>query len=153
MKLDKADIQIIRHLQADGRASVEKVADAIGLTPTPVRRRIRRLEAAGVIKGYAALVDPGRCGLALTVYVAIRLERRTRDTIDAFERAIRALPEIMRCDLVSGAFDYLVMLHLQSMEDYNRYLHAVLADVPGIAGIETSIVIGNVKQTHELGLR
>ena len=153
MKLDRTDKAIIDHLQSDGRASVEKVAEAVGLSPTPVRRRIRRLEDEGVIRSYAAVVDPERCGLGLTLYVAIRLERRSRKAITAFERAIRALPEIMRCDLVSGAFDYLLMLHLESMEDYNHYLHVVLADVPGIAGIETSIVIGNVKQTHALALR
>jgi Lrp/AsnC family transcriptional regulator, leucine-responsive regulatory protein len=152
MKLDKLDKKIICALQSNGRASVETIAAAVGLTPTPTRRRIKRLEEQGAITGYAAIVDPAKCGLTLTVYVFVRLERRNRKTIDGFERAIKRLDEIVRCDLVSGSFDYMLMLHLPAIEDYNRYLHAVISDIPGIAAIETSIVIGGVKASHKIAL-
>lgn len=150
--MDKTDRLIIDVLQQDGRASVEKVAEQIGLTPTPTRRRIRQLESSGAIKAYAAIAEPEKCGLAMTIYVSVRLEHRSRKHIDAFERAIKNLPEVVRCDLVSGSFDYLMLLHLPSMSAYNRYLHTVIANVPGIAQIESSVVIGNIKSTHRLGL-
>ncbi len=152
MNLDKIDRKILTALQRDGRASVEKIADIVGLSPTPTRRRIRRLEHEGAIKGYAAIVDPMACGLDLTLYVFIKLERRSRDNIDGFEKAIERLPEVVSCDLVTGPHDYLLIMHIASMRDYNHYLHEVIADIPGIVGIETSIVIGQIKRSRTLAL-
>ncbi len=88
----------------------------------------------------------------MTIYVSVRLEHRSHKHIDAFERAIKNLPEVVRCDLVSGSFDYLMLLHLPDMSAYNRYLHTVIANVPGIAQIESSVVIGNIKSTHCLNI-
>ena len=139
-------------LQQDSRARVETVSDRIGLTPTPTRRRIRRLERDGAITTYAAIADPEQCDLAMTVYVFVRLEHRSLKHIDKFERAIRNLAEVVRCDLVSGSYDYLMLIHLQDMATYNQYLHSVIANVPGIAQIESSVVIGNIKSTHRLAL-
>ena len=153
MTLDKIDQKIINALQLDGRASVEKIAEIVGLSPTPTRRRIRRLEEGGAIKGYGAIIDPKACGLDLTLYVFIKLERRSRDNIDNFEKAIGRLPEVVSCDLVTGSHDYLLVMHITSMRDYNHYLHEVIADIPGIIGIETSIVIGEIKRSRSLAFR
>ncbi|MGI9504920.1 MAG: Lrp/AsnC family transcriptional regulator, partial [Geminicoccaceae bacterium] len=105
MSLDEFDRKILTALQRDGRASVEKIAEIVGLSPTPTRRRIRRLEQEGAIKGYVAVVDPKACGLDLTLYVFIKLERRSRENIDGFEKAIERLPEVVSCDLVTGPHD------------------------------------------------
>lgn len=152
MEIDSIDRKIIIALQQDGRASVEQVAEQVSLSPTPTRRRLRRLEEAGVITGYTALVDPAACGLDLSLYVFIKLERRSRANIEGFEKAIMRLPEIVSCDLVTGSHDYLLVMHVSSMQDYNRYLHEVIADVPGIVGIETNIVIGRIKRSRTLAL-
>ncbi len=148
MPVDELDKAILVALQRDGRASVETVAETIGLTPTPTRRRIRRLEEAGVIAGYLAIVDPAACGLDLSLYVMIKLAQRDRETIDGFERAVQNLPEIVNCDLVTGEFDYLMVMHTASMQDYNLYLRNVVAKIPGIVSIQTSVVIGNIKRAR-----
>ncbi len=148
MPVDELDKAILVALQHDGRASVETVAETIGLTPTPTRRRIRRLEETGVISGYSAIVDPAACGLDLSLYVMIKLAQRDRETIDGFERAVQNLPEIVNCDLVTGEFDYLMVMHTASMQDYNLYLRNVVAKIPGIVSIQTSVVIGNIKRAR-----
>lgn len=150
--IDKIDRKILTALTNDGRASVESVAGAVGLSPTPTRRRIRHLEEAGVIRAVRADIDPEKCGLELAVYVFIKLQSRDRDTIAAFEARIMELDEIQRCDLITGVHDYVLTLRLPGMTDYNRYLREVLAELPGVFGIETSVVIGKVKNTPHLAL-
>jgi len=152
MHLDQLDKKILAALQKDGRASVERVAEEVGLSPTPTRRRIRRLEQACVITGYSAVVDPVACGLDLSLYVFVKLESRHRSNIDNFEDAIHAMPEVVSCHLITGAHDYLLVMHLAGINDYNRYLREVIADIPGIIGIETSVVIGEVKNNKVLAL-
>lgn len=150
--LDKTDRKIVSALIEDGRASVETVADRVGLSPTPTRRRIRHLEDTRVISGYRADIDPEKCGLELAIYVFIKLQSRDRETIAGFESQIMALPEIQRCDLITGAHDYILTVRLPGMKDYNRYLREILAEMPGVFGIETSVVIGQVKDTQHLPL-
>ncbi len=150
--LDEIDRKIITALIEDGRASVEAVAERIGLSPTPTRRRIRQLEEAKVISGYLADIDPDKCGLELAIYVFIKLQSRDRESIARFEARIMELPEIQRCDLITGAHDYILTVRLHGMRDYNRYLREVLAEMPGVFGIETSVVIGPVKNTPHLPL-
>lgn len=150
--IDKTDRKIVTAVIEDGRASVEAVAETVGLSPTPTRRRIRRLEEDGVISGYQAVIDPEKCGLELAIYVFIKLQSRDRKAIAEFEARIMELPEIQRCDLITGAHDYILTLRLPGMKDYNRYLREVLAELPGVFGIETSVVIGQVKDTPLLPL-
>ncbi|MCP4318708.1 MAG: Lrp/AsnC family transcriptional regulator [Hyphomicrobiales bacterium] len=150
--LDNIDKRIITALTEDGRASVETVAQTVGLSPTPTRRRIRQLEDAGIIRGVRADIDAERCGLELAIYVFIKLLNRDRVTISQFESRIMNLPEVQRCDLITGPHDYILTLRLAGMKDYNRYLREVLAELPGVSGIETSIVIGKVKDRPHLPL-
>lgn len=150
--IDQTDRKIVTAVIEDGRASVEAVAEAVGLSPTPTRRRIRRLEETGVISGYQAVIDPEMCGLELAIYVFIKLQSRDRKAIAEFEARVLDLPEIQRCDLITGAHDYILTLRLPGMKDYNRYLREVLAELPGVFGIETSVVIGQVKNTSLLPL-
>ena len=150
--IDKIDQKILSALVEDGRASVETVAEKIGLSPTPTRRRIKRLEKEGVITGYQAALNPEKCGLEMAVYVFIKLQSRDRKTIAEFEEKILLLPEVQRCDLITGAHDYILTLRVPGMNDYNGYLRNILAELPGIFGIETSVVIGQVKNIQQLPL-
>ncbi len=152
MSLDQFDKKILTALQKDGRASVERIAEQVGLSPTPTRRRIRRLEETGVIAGYAARIDPAACGLDLSLYVFVKLESRHRSNIESFETAVQKMAEVVSCHLITGAHDYLLVMHLAGINDYNRYLREVIADIPGIIGIETSVVIGEVKNSKVLAL-
>jgi Lrp/AsnC family leucine-responsive transcriptional regulator len=147
---DQIDKRILQCLVEDGRASVETVAARIGLSPTPVRRRIRNLEETGVIKGYRAEVDLAACGLPLTLIVFIKLQSRDRTTIGQFESRVRSLKEVMTCRLITGSADYMLTLQVADMASYNDYLRAVLAELPGVFGIETSVVISDVKTGGQL---
>ncbi len=148
--LDKLDKKILNALAENGRASIEVIADSVGLSPTPTRRRVKQLEDAGVINGYRAAIDAEKCGLEMAIYVFVKLQSRDRKTIAEFERRIMELDEVQRCDLITGVHDYILTLRLPDMKDYNGYLRETLAELPGVFGIETSVVIGNVKNTHQI---
>ncbi len=152
MKLDKLDKNILAALTNDGRASVESIGEQIGLSPTPTRRRIKRLEDEGVVQGYRADIDPEKCGLEMAIYVFIKLQSRDRKTIADFEARILELEEVQRCDLISGVHDYILSLRLPDMNTYNQYLRKTLAELPGVFGIESSVVIGKVKNSPHLAL-
>lgn len=150
--LDAIDRKILQYLHEDGRASVETVASRIGLSPTPVRRRIRQMEEAGIIRGYRADVDLAASGLPLTLIVFIKLQSRDRSTIAQFESRIRSLKEVLNCRLITGSADYMLTLQVSDMAAYNDYLRVVLAELPGVFGIETSVVISDVKTSGQLPL-
>jgi Lrp/AsnC family transcriptional regulator, leucine-responsive regulatory protein len=136
----------------DGRASVETVAQKVGLSPTPVRLRIQRLREEGVIRGYRADVDLAKCGLELAVIVFVKLSNRDRASIAAFEKRVQSIGEITRCSLISGPFDYMLTIHASGMAAYNQTLRTQLAELPGVFGIETSFVISEVKTFTKLPL-
>ncbi|MEM7067352.1 MAG: Lrp/AsnC family transcriptional regulator [Pseudomonadota bacterium] len=148
--LDEKDRKILSTLVEDGRASVETVAEAIGLSPTPTRRRIQQMEESGVISGYSANIDAEKLGLELAIYAFVKLQKRDRDTIAKFESEVSKIPEVLTCDLITGAHDYLLYMRLPAMKHYNRFLRHVLAELPGVFGIETSVIIGNVKNSSQL---
>ena len=145
--LDEKDQKIIAVLMKDGKASVETVAEQVGLSPTPTRRRIQNLEKSGVISGYQARLNAKKLGLELTAYVFIKLQSRNKEAIAEFESRLQRHPEISRCELITGAYDYIMTVHLPSMSDYNRFLRDSLAELPGVFGLETSVVISSVKDT------
>ncbi|WP_260483633.1 Lrp/AsnC family transcriptional regulator [Sphingomicrobium flavum] len=148
MKLDKTDIAIIRELQADGRQSNLALAEKVNLSPSPCLRRIRQLEEAGVIKGYAAVVDQQKYGLPLTLFVRITLKRHKRDVVDTFEAAIRALPEVIECHLLTGSADYLLRVMAASLQDYERFMREEIHEIPGVSAIDTSFSLMQVKDSR-----
>jgi Lrp/AsnC family leucine-responsive transcriptional regulator len=107
------------------------------------------LEREGVIRGYQASIDLEKCGLETKIYVFIKLQSRDRQSIVDFETGILNLPGIQSCDLITGGHDYVVVIHLPGMKDYNLYLREVLAELPGVFGIETSVVVGQVKNNMD----
>lgn len=147
---DAMDRRILHALSRDARLSVERVAEQVGLSPTPVRRRIRRLEEAGIIRRYTLDVDMKACGYGLRLYAFVKLQSRDRATIAEFEARVRRLPEVTGCHLVTGPHDYILAMQLPDMESYNLFLRATLAELPGVFGIETSVVIGPVKDETAL---
>lgn len=149
MNLDKTDIAIIRALQADGRQSNQALAEQVNLSPSPCLRRVRQLEEAGVIKGYAAIVDQEKYGLPLTLFVRITLERHKRDAVDRFEEAIRALPEVIECHLLTGSADYLLRVVAANLQDYERFMREEIHEIPGVSAIDTSFSLMRVKETQQ----
>lgn len=145
MELDRLDRAILRALQEDGRLTIQALADRIGLSPTPCRRRVQMMEEAGVIRGYRAVLDPASVGAPLKLYAFVKLVQRTNAHLDAFEAAVRANPEILSCELVTGVHDYLLSIRLPSIDHYDAFLRRVLAGIPSVAEISSSIVVSAVK--------
>lgn len=151
--MDQIDKKIVEALINDGRASVETIAEIVGLSATPARRRIKRLEEQGVIKGYSAIVDAEKCGLELALHVLITLTVGDEEIMTRFESDVMRLPEVQRCDLIAGENCYLLSCRVPNMKYYNDYLRKTVVNLPGVYAVQTRIVIGNVKDSLQLPLQ
>jgi Lrp/AsnC family transcriptional regulator, leucine-responsive regulatory protein len=145
--MDNIDYKIIRELQTNGRLPVQNLAAAVNLTPSPCLRRLRMLEEAGVVRGYAAIVDEHLYGLPVTVFVRIRLDRHSEERVGRFERSIRSIGEILECYLLAGDFDYMLRVLVPDLKSYEDFIRERIHTIPGIAAIETSFAYGVVKKT------
>lgn len=151
-QLDAIDRKILRALQADGKISVGELADRVGLSPSPCARRIRLMENAGVIKGYAAIVDQKKVGLPISAFASIKLERQREEDLDRFEEAVSRWPEVLDCYLMTGQRDYLMRIVAADLEAYERFIKDRLTRLENIASIETSFALGQVKRSEVLPL-
>jgi Lrp/AsnC family leucine-responsive transcriptional regulator len=145
--MDEKDRQIIRALQRNGRATNLEVAAEVNLSPSPCLRRIRLLEESGAITGYRAIADQRAYGLPVTVFIRIRLERHSSETVKHFESRIRALDEVLECHLMTGAADYLLRVAVAGLEAYEDFIRNRIHPIGGIASIDSSFAYGTVKNT------
>ncbi len=150
--LDAIDRHILAVLQADARVSNAALAEAVGLSPSPCLRRVRALETACVIKGYAALIEPGAVGLPISVFVQVTLERQVEQALETFERAIQTRPEVLECYLMTGDADYLLRVVVSDLTAYERFLKEHLTRVAGVASIKSSFALNQVKYSTALPL-
>lgn len=148
--LDDIDRRLLAAVQENGRLTATELAGRVGLTVSPCLRRLRLLEEAGVIKGYTALLDQKKVGLPVSVFVSIKLERQSEDAMRAFEEAIRSWPEVLEGYLMTGPRDYLLRVVAHDLADYERFVKTRLTRVAGIANIESSFALGQVKHTGAL---
>ncbi len=151
--LDDIDHKIIAALQADARLTMLQLADRVGLSASPCARRVRLLEQAGVIRGYVALIDQSRVGLPVSVFASIKLERQREEELDRFARAVAQWPEVLDCYLMTGQRDFLIRVVVRDLESYERFLKEKLTRLEGVASIESSFALGQVKRSHVLPLR
>ena len=143
--LDRASRGVLRELQQDARLSQQALAERVGLSPTPVWRRIRELEARGVIRRWVVLLDREKLGLGTCVLANVSLERHVEGVVEGFERRVRACPEIIECHGITGEADYLIKVVVPDMKAYDRFLHEVVFRIPGVASIRTNVVLREVK--------
>ena len=148
--IDDVDRRILEALQSDGRLSATDLAERVGLTTSPCLRRLRLLEEAGVIRGYTALVDQSQVGLPISVFVSIKLERQSEDAMERFEKAVKRCPEVLECYLMTGPRDYLLRVVARDLDDYERFVKSTLTRISGIANIESSFALGQVKHSNSL---
>lgn len=148
--LDATDRNILRVLQRNGRMSVAEVAERVNLSPTPCWNRIRRLEQSGVIKGYAALVDPAKLGVPIEVVVHVTLDRHEQFAIKKFVDALTAIPEVVQCVSLSGQYDALLRIQVADLPAFDRLLMHQLAKVPGVAHFSSSFVLNHLIERREL---
>ena len=148
--LDKIDARILRALQADGRISNLKLAEAVHLSPTAVLERVKRLTRDGVILGYEARLNPAKLGAGLMVFIEVLLDRTVHDVMDSFKAAVQARPEILECHLVAGGFDYLLKTRVADMPAYRELLGSSIWALPGVRETRTYAVMEEVKNTQQL---
>lgn len=150
--LDAIDRKIVAALQADGRITTQELADKVGLSASPCARRVRLLEEAGIIKGYVAVVDQAKVGLPISVFASVKLERQREEELDRFSQAILRWPEVADCYLMTGQRDYLLRIVVQDLEAYERFLKDKLTRLKGVASIESSFALGQIKRSNVLPL-
>ena len=152
MRLDAIDRKILAVLQAAGRKSIAELSGEVGLSPSPCLRRVKALEEAGLISRYAAVLDQRKAGLPVSVFVSIKLERQQEEALDSFSAAIRGWPEVLECYLMTGPRDYLLRVVAADLDAYERFLKEKLTRLDGIASIESSFALEQVKYSHVLPL-
>ena len=149
--LNKLDAAILRILQADGRQTYDQIGADIGLSASAVLRRVKAMEAAGIITRYVALVNPEKVGLGLTAYLNVRLEKHTenhkRNPMDVFKASVQAWPEVVECAALTGEMDYLLRLEVPDMRAYSRFIMDTLLKHPSVEDCKTSFVLDRVKST------
>ncbi len=153
MQLDKYDRAILEALQQDGRISNVQLAAKVNLSESACLRRVRALEDEGYIDRYVALVNQSRVGLGGNVLVHIGLHREEQSELAAFEAAVRNIPEVMECYLMTGEFDYLLRVVVADMADFERLHKEALTRLPGVARVNSSVAIRTVQKKTELPLR
>ena len=153
MAIDKHDKRILEALQRDGRISNKQLAEAVSLSESSCLRRVRALEESGMIDRYAALVSQPKAGLAGNVFVHIGLHREEESELAAFEDAVKDIPEVMECFLMTGEFDYLLRVVVADMADFERLHKEALTRLPGVARVNSSVAIRTVQKKTELPLR
>ena len=150
ISLDRTDRAILHELQLDGRISNVKLAERANLSESACLRRVKLLEEAGIIGGYAMLINQAAVGLSGNVFVEIALTRQRREDQDAFEAAVAEVPEVMECYLMSGEYDYLLRVVVADAADYERIHHEQLTSLPGVARIRSSFALRTVTKGTEL---
>ena len=151
--MDRYDRRILAALQRDGRISNVQLAATVNLSESACLRRVRALEEGGYIDRYVALVNPVKAGLSGSVFVSIGLHREEQSELAAFEEAVRDIPEVMECYLMTGEFDYLLRVVVSDMSDFERLHKEALTRLPGVARVNSSVAIRTVQKKTELPLR
>lgn len=148
--LDAGDLRILRILQRDASLSVADVAREAGMSTTPCWRRIKRMKEAGVIRRIAALVDREAVGLGFVSYAFVKLALPSRDNMERFDRLIERWPEVVTCERVTGAVDYLLKVVTDDIKTYDDFLRLKLLDNELVSDVQSRIVVSTVKDTAAL---
>ena len=149
--LDRIDYRILHFIQNDARMSNAELAEAVGLSPSPCLRRVKRLERAGIIKRYVGIVDASAVGLPISAFVSISLHSQDRDGLEAFQSRVKTYPEVMECYLMTGTSDFLMRVVVPNLQSYERFADK-LTRIPGISNIQTSFALKPVVYKTELPL-
>lgn len=148
--LDEKDLIILRLLQQDAKLTIREIAAAAHLSPTPVHERIRRMEEAGVIRQYAALLDPAHVGKGLMVICYVSLKEHSRKAGGRFIEAIEQMDEVTECYSISGQFDFMLKVVEKDMDSYYDFHVNRLSRIENLEHVQSTFIMGVIKQTHRL---
>ncbi|QUJ75849.1 Lrp/AsnC family transcriptional regulator [Sulfitobacter albidus] len=152
MSLDAIDRRLLGALQRTGRVSNADLAESVGLSPSACHRRVQRLEQEGYIRGYVALLDPRKLAKPTTVFVEITLQGQADEVLEAFERAVARIPDVLECHLMAGQADYLLKVVAAGTEDFARIHRRHLARLPGVGQMQSSFALRTVFESTALPL-
>lgn len=152
MQLDATDRRILRVLQREGRISNADLAEKVALSPSACHRRVHRLESDGFIAGYVAILNARKIGKPTTVYVEIKLNSQSDEVLDAFEKGVARIPDVLECHLMAGSADFLLKLVAEDTEDFARIHRQYLARLPGVAQMQSSFSLRTIVKTTALDL-
>ncbi len=150
MALDSIDRRLLAALQKQGRMSNAELSEAVNLSPSACHRRVQRLEADGYIGGYVALLNARKLNVATTVFVEITLQGQADEVLDAFEKAVSRIPDVLECHLMAGTADYILKVVAEDTEDFARIHRQHLARLPGVAQMQSSFALRTVFKTTAL---
>lgn len=151
-RMDALDVKLLKALQKDGRMSNADLAESVALSPSACHRRVQRLEREGVIRNYVALLNPRAVDRRATVFVEITLKGQADEILEAFERQVALIPDVLECHLMAGAADYLLKVVAQDTDDFARIHKQYLARLPGVAQMQSSFALRTVFKTTALPL-
>ncbi|MFY0662768.1 MAG: Lrp/AsnC family transcriptional regulator [Shimia sp.] len=150
MSLDQTDRRILTVLQKQGRISNAELAERVNLSQSACHRRVHRLEKDGYIKDYVALLDPRKLDVPTTVFVEITLSGQADEVLDAFEKAVSRIPDVLECHLMAGTADYILKVVAENTDDFARIHRRHLARLPGVAQMQSSFALRTVFKTTAL---
>ncbi len=151
--LDIADIRVLRILQRDASMSISEIAKQAGMSQTPCWRRIKKLKETGVVKQIAAIVDREAVGLNFVAYSFVKLAVPSRENMMEFDRMVHLWPEVMICERITGAVDYLIKVITYDIKSYDDFLRLKLLDNNLVSDVQSRIVVNTVKDTAQMPLR
>ncbi|NKF22058.1 Lrp/AsnC family transcriptional regulator [Solimonas marina] len=146
--LDRTDLRVLRELQQDGRLPIIELANRISLSPTACQRRVKKLEDSGVIAGYAAQLDPAALDQQVEAFVQVSIERQSRETSLAFQDAVRRLPQVRACYVMTGDLDYLLHVAVADLQAFAEFSMKVLIGLPGVKDVRSSLVLEAIKKNN-----
>ena len=150
MQLDATDKRILTALQRKGRISNADLSEVVNLSPSACHRRVQRLEEEGYIRDYVALLNPRKMGVPTTVFVEITLQGQADEVLEAFEKAVGRVPDVLECHLMAGSADYLLKVVASDTEDFARIHRQYLARLPGVGQMQSSFALRTVFKTTAL---
>ncbi len=150
MSLDEIDRRILRAVQRNGRLSNAELSEDVHLSPSACHRRVQRLEKDGYIRDYVALLDPRKLGVPTTVFVEITLQGQADEVLDAFEKSVARIPDVLECHLMAGSADYLLKVVAEDTDDFARIHRQYLARLPGVGQMQSSFALRTVCKTTAL---
>ena len=148
--VDKTDLEILKILQQNARATVKEIAQRVHLSTTPVHERIKRLEQSGVIKQYAALLDHTKVNRGLMVICYVSLKEHNRNAGSKFIKALNELPEVIECYNISGEYDFMLKVVEANMDSYYDFHVNKLSQIENMGNVQSVFVMGIIKQTHQV---
>jgi DNA-binding Lrp family transcriptional regulator len=151
-RIDETDRRLLRVLQQDSRRSVQQLGEVVGLSASACHRRLKALEESGLVRGYRAVLDAERLGFTMQFFIEVSLASQSEPVLDAFEAAVKDVPEVLECHLMAGQSDYILRVICRDHEDFERLHRRLLARLPGVARVHSNMSIRTVKSLGGLPL-